>query len=290
MDIIKVALPALLMGSICLTSFALGLQAKFADITYLVRRPGLLARSMLAMNVLTPLVAVLLLYWLRLSPPVAVAILVLTVAPVPPMLPAAQLKLGGHAHYVFGLLVTSALSSIVLVPLTLEVLGRVFDRDVGVAPLVIARTVGISVLAPVLAGLLVRRWFPVFAERRAYVIALVANIALVLCFLPFIIASTPAAVSLIGNGSVLAIAAVVGAALGIGHLLGGPDPVDRTTLALACASRHPGVALAIVKANFVHLHAGGALVLFFIVGALATLPYKTWRRRRAPSPSVAVQP
>ena len=52
----------LLVLKICALStvFALGLHTRWKDVTYLLSKPGLLARSCLAMFVLTPLIAVLL--------------------------------------------------------------------------------------------------------------------------------------------------------------------------------------------------------------------------------------
>ena len=58
-----------LLLRICILStvFALGLKATWEDVAYLVHKPGLLVRSLLAMYVLTPLIAVLLvLAFLRL--------------------------------------------------------------------------------------------------------------------------------------------------------------------------------------------------------------------------------
>ena len=49
--------------------------------------------------------------------------------------------------------------------------------------------------------------------------------------------------------SLLAFAAFTLAALATGHLLGGPDAGERTALAVACASRHIGLALW-VAANY----------------------------------------
>jgi BASS family bile acid:Na+ symporter len=55
-------------------------------------------------------------------------------------------------------------------------------------------------------------------------------------------------ISLVGNGTILALGAFTLAGLAAGHLLGGPNRDDCTVLALATASRHPGVALAIASA------------------------------------------
>jgi len=66
----------------------------------------------------------------------------------------------------------------------------------------------------------------------------------------------------------------------VGHLLGGPDPNNRTILALATATRHPGVALVIAAGNFPGQKLVlPALLLYLIVCSLASAPYVMWRRR-----------
>ncbi len=68
--------------------------------------------------------------------------------------------------------------------------------------------------------------------------------------------------------------------LAVGHWLGGPDPNDRTVLALAAASRHPGVALAISSANFPGDEAVlPALLLYLLAATVLAIPYVKWRKR-----------
>ena len=72
------------------------------------------------------------------------------------------------------------------------------------------------------------------------------------------------------------------ASLLIGHLLGGPDPGDRTVLALASASRHPAVAMAAasaISAPEKHPAVSAAVLLAFLVSAIVTGPYVKWRKR-----------
>jgi BASS family bile acid:Na+ symporter len=70
------------------------------------------------------------------------------------------------------------------------------------------------------------------------------------------------------------------AGLAVGHLLGGPNADDRSALALATATRHPGVALAIL--NFVapdDKAPAVVVVLYLLVGLVAAAPYVAWRKR-----------
>jgi BASS family bile acid:Na+ symporter len=60
----------------------------------------------------------------------------------------------------------------------------------------------------------------------------------------------------------------------VGHVLGGPDADDRAVLALATATRHPGVALAIATEIFpTQKLVAPALILYVIVGAISSVPY-----------------
>jgi BASS family bile acid:Na+ symporter len=53
----------------------------------------------------------------------------------------------------------------------------------------------------------------------------------------------------VATSTALIIAAVAAIGLAIGHWLGGPNPDDRTVLALSTASRHPAIALAAATAG-----------------------------------------
>jgi BASS family bile acid:Na+ symporter len=63
-------------------------------------------------------------------------------------------------------------------------------------------------------------------------------------------------------------------------MLGGPDPRDRVVLALATATRHPGIALAIGTTNFPEQKAVlPTILLYVLLVAILTFPYVLWRER-----------
>lgn len=268
-------------ASIGLIVFGLALTASSQEALYLLRRPGQLLRSLLAMHVIMPLFAAVLAALFNLHPAVKIALIALALSPVPPVLPKKQLKAGGRASYAVGLLVAAALLAIVFVPVAVEFLERAFALPLHMAPAAIARLVFITVLAPLVVGIIVRRVVPGIAERIAQPISLVATALLVVSVLPILFTAWPAMVSLVGNGTIIAIVAFSLVGLAAGHRLGGPDPDDRAVLALATASRHPGVALAIASANFPGEKLVPAAVLWYlIVSAIVSIPYLTWRRRQ----------
>ena len=95
-------------------------------------------------------------------------------------------------------------------------------------------------MIPIGAGIFVRKLAPAFAERVAKPLTSISGLGVVACFVVVWISAAPAMWSLIGNGTVIALTAFVLVGLAIGHVLGGPVPENRTSLAIATASRHPG--------------------------------------------------
>jgi BASS family bile acid:Na+ symporter len=276
-QLIKVAI----LLSVMLIVLSFSLRATWRDATSLLSKPSQLLRSLLAMNVLLPLFAATLVAVFSLRPPVAIALVALSVSPVPPFLPQKQLKLVGRQEYVYGLLGTASLLSIVLAPLTIVLIGLAFSRQVRIEPAAIGRIVALTILIPFALGLIIRRLIPTFAVRASPLASKAGVLLLVAAVVPVIITMWPAMISLIGDGTLLAIVAFMVVGLAVGHLLGGPDPDDRTVLALATATRHPGVALVIAAGNFPgEKLVAPALMLYLLVGAIASAPYVMWRKRQ----------
>ena len=274
-------IPLALQSSIAILLFCIALKSSIRDITVLLRRPGLLGRSLLAMNVIMPLFAVLLALAFEFNDALEIAFVALAVAPVPPILPKKELKAGGTSSYIIGLLAVTSLASIVLVPATVEILARIFARPAQVTPGTVAGIVLTSMIAPLVAGVVFRRLAPSAADHIARPLSVFANILLVVAAVPVLIAEWPAIVSLIGNFTFLGVVVYVIAGLAIGHLLGGPEPDDRTVLALSTATRHPAVALAILHNAPDQKTVMAAVLLVVIVGGIASVPYVKWRARQS---------
>lgn len=290
MDLTSMILLAL-KTSIFLTVFGLALKATADDALYLFRRPVELLRSLFAMNVIMPLFAATVAAVFDLHPAVKIALITLAVSPVPPVFPKKAFKAGGRGSYAIGLVVATALLAIVFVPLAVDLLGRVFARPLQISVATIAQLVFTTVLLPLAAGMTVRHFVPAFADRTAKPVSLVATVLLIASAIPIAVVAWPAVTSLIGNGTIIAIAAFVIVGLAAGHVLGGPASEDRTVLAFSTASRHPGVALAIASANFPGQKLVlGAVLLYLIVNAIVSIPYVEWRKKAHSSIEAAVHP
>jgi bile acid:Na+ symporter, BASS family len=190
--------------SIMLTLFGFGLHATREDLLYLLRRPRVLVRSLMAMFVVMPVFAILMTRLGSFNRAVVIALIALSISPVPPFLPRKVTKSGGHGPYSLGLTVTAASFSIVYVPLAVYVIGKYFNRPFAMGAGAVAKLIVLSVLAPLAAGIVFRKVAPGTAERIADPLGRIAGIVLligVLCVLAF---SLPAAWPLIGNGTILA--------------------------------------------------------------------------------------
>lgn len=268
--------------SIRLIVFGFGLQATRDDVVDVVRRPGRLMRSLLALFVIMPIVAVVLATAFEFRPPVAIALVALAISPIPPILPRKQIKAGGRESFALGLMVTAGLLSIVLTPLLLAILDQFLVRSVGMAPSAIARVVLITILLPLMAGYAVQSFLPLVAERIAGPVMLAGKWLLIAAGLIILAGSLGALGTLIGNGTIAVLVAFVGVGLAVGHVLGGPLPDDRIVLALSTACRHPGVAVALASANFPEEPlTTAAILLYLLVNLVASLVYIKWQHRGA---------
>ena len=277
---LQTLIPFVLKASVLLTIFAIGLRASAQDATYLFRRPAKLVRALLAMNVLMPLFAIVLVSIFDFSPAVRIAIVALSVSPIPPLLPNKMVKAGGTDSYAIGLLIAVSLLAIIWVPLAMEIIERVGHVPLQMSAASVATLIMMTVLLPLGLGVAVHSLMPALAQRLAKPISLVSSVGLLVCVVAILIAAAPSLWSLVGNGTVVAFTAFVVVGLAFGHLLGGPEPENRTSLALSTASRHPGIAIALAQANFPEQKlAMAAVLLYLLVNAVWSVPYLLWTKR-----------
>src|SRR5881394_3288596 len=112
MDIeFKSLIPPIVQASMMLVIFAIGLQARWGDLLCVLRRPGLLERSILAVNVVVPAVAVGLCLLFPVDRLTASGLIILAVSPLAPFVPGKMLKTGAGREFVVGTYVALVLAS-----------------------------------------------------------------------------------------------------------------------------------------------------------------------------------
>jgi BASS family bile acid:Na+ symporter len=283
MEIIKQIIPLLLTLSLAGLVAVVGLNSGQGELLYVLRRPILLLKAIVAVDVIPLGAAILLMALLPIDPVVKAGIVAMAISPVPPLVPGQQIGIGARKDYAYGVYAALALLAIVSVPLGMAVAARAFGRDDSVSFALMAKTIATGVLIPLAVGLGVRLVAPALAARLAPWVYRLSMVLVLLAFVPIVISIWPALASLVGDGTLLAMAAVTIIALAGGHLLGGPDRVDRGTLAIASAVRHPGIAMMITSGNFADKRVTAAVLLFLLVGMVVGVPYKAWIKRSAPS-------
>ena len=283
MTLIKTLLPLALNISLFFVVFATGLRASVRDATYLFRSPGELVRALLAMSVLMPLFVAAMVWSFDLNQSVRYALVALSVAPVPTLLPMKTVKTGASVAYAVGVLIMGSVLAIMFVPLAMQTIARVYSVPLHMTVTSIAAFVFMVVLLPIGLGVAVHTYAPAFSQRLAEPILRIAGVGVFVFLGSLMVLAAPAMWTFVGNGAVLAIIAFVLVGLVIGHLLGGPTPANRAALAVSTASRHPGLAILIVQANYPGERlAMAAALLFLLVNIVASTVYPLWIRWRQP--------
>jgi len=269
-----------LKASVALLIFAVGLDSRLKDLRYLWERPGVMLRSLLAMYLVVPLLALVAVKLLRLPSVLELALVVLAISAGAPMLPRKLMRFGNE-EYVVSLAIVSSLLAIVTVPAWLLLLGPSFDRLHTLDPAIVAGVLGKSFLLPMLLGMAVHWFRPEASARLADMLLKFVGIVFSACALALLATHLPVVGAILGP-PILALAGFTLAALGVGHLMGGPDPNDRSALAVTCATRHVGVAMVIAAAT-----PGPRTVVLIVAYALASalviIPYMKWRGRVTPA-------
>jgi BASS family bile acid:Na+ symporter len=264
--VLKLSVVALIFGT--------GLGATASDLAYLWRRPRQLVRSLAAMYVVVPLVLLLLTRVLPMTTAVRTAVLVLAVSAGAPLLPRKLMKLGREG-YVFSLVVTSSLVAIVAVPVWVEIIAAVFGRDAQVDPLRLAVLIAKAFLGPLLLGMGARRLIGPASERVSERLLAIAGILLAIAAAALLV-SHGRLIFEAGFRPLVGLLSMTLVALAVGHLMGGPDPGNRTALAVSCATRHVGVA--VLAASAVPGPKTTAFVIAYVLTAgIASAAYLRWR-------------
>ena len=133
-------------------------------------------------------------------------------------------------------------------------------------------------IQPLAIGMLLRWVAPALAERIGEPLIKISGIVMGLCAIIALVSNFHMVFE-VGLPSLLAFSAFTLAAILAGHLFGGPDASDRTSLAIACSSRHIGLAL-LIAANAPGRRALELVVAYLMASAVVSMLYVLWIKRR----------
>lgn len=250
-DLIIEGLKIIAPFSVALIVFAEALAISPSGVAMFFRdRPLVMLRSLLAALILVPAAALALILVLKPAPTVAVGLAILVACPPAPLMIKAATKKGGDPAFMASLHLALATLAVITVPAVLHALAKPlgFSADVDLAALlsILAKTI----LLPIGLGLAARALYPTWAGAFAAPLGKAGGIGLLVVLI--VVAGVLYRPLLdMDAWSYGVSAAVAVAALAIGHFMIGSEYGDkRTVLAVECAVRHPGLAIAIGTLNF----------------------------------------
>ena len=285
-DVLDFALRCAVVVFMIGTLGGVGLGLAVRDVGAPLKQASFVALSLFLCWIVCPVIAVLLLRLVPLEPGYATGLLLLSLAPCAPFAPAMTQIARGDQAYMAALVLLTAASTVVMMPIAMPLLVEGFSADAGA----IARPLVLFVLLPLFIGMAVRARWRAAADELLPVVSVVTSFAggalLVLTGVRHGGAVLGAIGSLAIATQVLYFAAVTAAA----YVFGSALPHERrSVLTLGLCTRNLGAALAPLAATD---YAPGAMVMIVIAVPVTlglSLGVAHWlarreRARHAPPP------
>lgn len=274
-------LTLMLLTGVLLLVVAIGIGLPPGWPLLLQRRPNLAFRAMAAMFVGMPAFVLLLVWILPLQRPVSAALLGLAISPVLPPWGRKAALVGGSSNDIIGLQLLSSATAVLVIPWMIGLVEHLFNVQTTLDSLAVELVLLVTVVAPLAVGVGLSHWAPHAAPRLAALANRVGGVLLLLGGVVLTVLRGTAILGVIGQGTLVAIAAVVIIGLLLGHLLGGPDPRTRGVLASAMVYRHPAIALILATGSGKEPNDSviGTVLLYMLVSLLLSIPYERWRQR-----------
>ena len=246
------AVPAWLVLLVAATLFAvmlsLGLLLGREQIAAALQRRVVLAALLFAVVVPVPALAVLFVKLFGVKGAAAAGILLMAISPGAPVALRRAIEAGGHSAFAPALHLAIVLSAVATVPASLSILDALFEKDLTVSPLDVARQVFFAQLIPLGLGATLRSMRPALAARIEPGLTRVSNLML-LGLAVALLAVLWRMLEDIGWAPFVAGVGLSVCALGVGAAFAGKDAHARPAGAVAAAMRNPGLALLIATVN-----------------------------------------
>ncbi|WP_223637225.1 bile acid:sodium symporter [Corallococcus sp. EGB] len=230
-----------------------------------------------------PLLALIVVKVLPVGPVAAGVIALMAFCPGLPMALNVVSQQKGNLPLTLALSITLSLVAIVLMPLSLKLLERLFPMAIHSPPYgVLLKRVILPFLVPFALGLGLQKVAPGWAHRLHGPVKVYFNIALAVAAAAMIIAAFP----LLKDLHVWAFVAMGVVTLGsaaLGHVAGRPRPGDRTALAISAVFGNPAFAFCLGSSTYRMRTLVGVMGLYLLLRTLALVPYLVWNQRHQAS-------
>ncbi|MDJ0572882.1 MAG: DUF202 domain-containing protein [Pleurocapsa sp. MO_192.B19] len=263
----------------------MGINFSLRDLLAFWKQSDLVLRAQLAVSVLMPAIALLLLWLLHPPNAVIVGLILLAASPGAPLLTKRVQMAGGSFNYGASLQVTLSLSAVLITPIILSISGLIFPvATATVDSLQIATQIALVQLLPLSIGLGLRQVGSEIADEIGDFLTIIANTLFVVLAI-FLLVMSLDLISNLGTLPIVLILAIASVSLTIGHFLGGSASETRAAVAIASIARNVGLAIFIAVLNQ-QTQAIPVILSYLILAALVAFPYSAWMRRQIKASSV----
>lgn len=263
-----------IMGSVILLMLGAGLNIEIKQIVDLAKRIRLVVIGVLANFLVFPLVTILCLTLVPLSPDIKIGIMLMAAAPIAPMAPVPFVeKAKGDVIYSVGLMVIVAVFSIVFTPLILSLSIPESVGGVTLNPLSIVKTLLMVQLIPISIGMIIRRTKPKWADRLIKFVPRIGQIGLLIGVGLLLAKQASQIISIdILAYPIMILLAII--ALFVGDRMLIKEAADkRRALAISTAIRNVPLAFLIATESFPDSVAGPVTLVFSVFTMVLSIVY-----------------
>lgn len=242
---------------------AMGMSLTISTIIQPLKNVSLVVRTLLAIIFLVPLLAYLILLVLPLEESLGIGLIVLACAAGAPFLPKLFQGAKGNVAFGVGLMVLLMVVTIFYLPIVLPLLLEGVEVD----PWAIAQSLIVTMLVPLVIGLLIKSHSPEAADHWGQMMNKISSLTILILLVVGLGLNASNIVGLIGSGGLLALLIFIVGCLLIGFLLGGHDSKVRSVMGLGTAQRNVAAAIVVSTQNF----PGTNTLPFVLVAAILLL-------------------
>jgi predicted Na+-dependent transporter len=242
---------------------AMSLSLSLQQMTQPLKNARLVILALLANFVLVPLLAYVITKVIPLDQSLQIGVILLGTAAGAPFIPKLVQGAKGNVAYAVGLMFLIMVVTIFYLPFILPLLLP----GVEVNPWDIAKSLIVTMLIPLLIGMLIKSHSPDVADHWAPVMQKISGLSILILLVVGLGLNISNILGFIGTLGIGAMVLLIVGSLGIGLLFGGRDPGVRTAMGLSTANRNGAAALLVATQNF----SGTDTLPFVLVGVVLML-------------------
>ncbi len=242
---------------------AMSLSLSVQQITQPLKNARLVILALLANFVLVPLLAYVITKVIPLDESLQIGVILLGTAAGAPFIPKLVQGAKGNVAYAVGLMFLIMVVTIFYLPIILPLLLP----GVEVNPWDIAKSLIVTMLVPLVIGMLIKSHSPDVADHWAPVMNKISSLSILILLVVGLGLNISNIIGFIGTRGIGAMVLLIVGALAIGLLCGGRDPGIRSAMGLSTANRNGAAALLVATQNF----SGTDTLPFVLVGVVIML-------------------